>query len=44
MAKGFTHESTYLADRNTENIRVGGMPFNVIITKTYEKETTDDAD
>jgi len=44
ISKDYDHRVLLAEGKNTENVGVGGMPFNVIITKTYEKETTDDAD
>ena len=44
IAKQYSDRVLLAEGRNTENIGVGGMPFNVVITKTYEKETTEDTD
>ena len=42
IAKQYSDRVLLAEGKNTENIGVGGMPFNVVITKTYEKETTED--
>ena len=44
IAKDYAHRVQLAEGKATENVGVGGMPFNVVITKTYEKETTDGAD
>jgi len=44
IAKQYSDRVLLAEGKATENIGMGGMPFNVVITKTYEKETTDDTD
>lgn len=44
IAKQYSDRVLLAEGKATENIGMGGMPFKVIITKTYEKETTDDTD
>ena len=44
IAKQYSDRVLLAEGKNTANLGLGGMPFNVVITKTYEKQTTDDAD
>ena len=44
IAKDYAHRVQLAEGRATENVGVGGMPFNVIITKTYETPATEDTE
>ena len=41
VAKQYSDRVLLAEGKATENLGVGGMPFNVIITKTYEQEPDD---
>ena len=43
IAKQYSDRVLLAEGKNTENIGVGGMPFNVIITKTYENQNSEDS-
>ncbi len=44
VAKQYSDRVLLAEGKATENLGVGGMPFNVIITKTYETPATEDAE
>ncbi len=44
VAKQYSDRVLLAEGKTTENIGVGGMPFNVIITKTYETPATEDTE
>ena len=44
VAKQYSDRVLLAEGKATENLGVGGMPFNVIITKTYETPATEDTE
>ncbi len=44
VAKQYSDRVLLAEGKATENLGVGGMPFNVIITKTYESPATVDTE
>ncbi len=44
VAKQYSDRVLLAEGKATENLGVGGMPFNVIITKTYETLATEDTE
>ena len=44
IAKDYAHRVQLSEGKATENVGVGTMPFNVIITKTYENPATEDTE
>ena len=44
IAKDYAHRVQLAEGMATENVGVGAMPFNVIITKTYETPATEDTE
>jgi len=42
VAKQYSDRVLLAEGKATENLGVGGMPFNVIITKTYENQESED--
>jgi hypothetical protein len=43
IAKQYSDRVLLAEGKNTANLGLGGMPFNVVITKTYEKQDSVDS-
>ena len=44
IAKDYAHRVQLAEGKATENVGIGGLPFEIVITKTYERPTTEDTE